>query len=194
MTKMQMTMILTTRIMRSLYTIFIPIAFLISSTGCSENTEIENTARAVFYRTFKDTDTTYIVGDEIVGEATFSQKEGEVVFMHLELRNLSPNSIHAVHIHKGTCDAPSVHWNGQEQGKQCFVESLGKRWAKPFLGDIGNVSVAYDGSGVFNMETDLWSLGTGNANDIKGLVIFVHETFQDFDKECFDGHDHTHRA
>lgn len=160
--------------------------------GCSENAESDKTAQAILYRLFQKTDTTYILGEETVGQATFLESEGMVV-VRVDLKNLPPNTIHAVHIHNGTCGVPSGHWNAQQEEKQCFTKSLGKHWSKPFIGDIGNVSVSYEGTGYLEMKTDLWTIGSGQPNDVTGLVIFVHETLQDFTKECFEDHNHTHQ-
>jgi superoxide dismutase, Cu-Zn family len=85
----------------------------------------------------------------------------------------------AVHIHEhGDCgnegnDAHG-HWNPTKS-------SHGKWGQGQFhLGDIGNVQLDAQGKGSLELETTLWSVGTGATNDVAGKAIMVHEKADDF--------------
>lgn len=154
------------------------------------------TARADFYAMLSDIDTTFSVDQQIYfGSATFIQ-EDSFVTLTIDLEHFSPNSIHAVHLHEGTCPQPGAHWNqGREMTDRfCNTRSLGLPWAKPMAGDVGNVSVGYDGTGSLTIKTDLWRLNSSDSLDIAGKVIVVHENFEDFASECnpLHGHNHPH--
>jgi Cu-Zn family superoxide dismutase len=122
---------------------------------------------------------------QLSGMATFTV-EGEQIAMRLDLEHAPPGR-HAAHIHEfGDCSAPDGssaggHWNpmGVDHGK----------WAvEPFhLGDLGNVTIGADGSGAFLLTTDLWSIGTGESNDIVGKAIIVHAGVDDFSTQPTGG-------
>ncbi len=124
-------------------------------------------------------------GSTLNGTAGFSSAGGEVT-LTLEVEN-APAGLHAVHLHEiGDCSADDAksaggHWNpsGVDHGK----------WgADPFhLGDIGNLVVADDGYGSLILTTDLWSIGTGEANDILGRAIIIHEKPDDFSTQPTGG-------
>lgn len=154
------------------------------------------TATTTFYGLLQDTDSTYILDESSTyGKATFIQKDSTVE-LYIQLENFPPNSIHSVHIHIGSCEYPMMHWNqGQDMSTYfCNERSLGIPWAKPMAGDVGNVSVGYDGSGIFLLQTDFWRLGSQNQLDILSRSIVVHETSDDFTLECdpLHGHNHPH--
>ena len=117
-------------------------------------------------------------GSQVTGIAVFEQ-HGEQITLTVEIENASPG-LHAVHIHeKGDCSAPDGssaggHWNptGVAHGK----------WGEGefHLGDIGNISVGEDGTGILELTTDLWEIGTGSAIDILGKGIIVHADEDDF--------------
>lgn len=138
-------------------------------------------------------DDTYIVSTESRGKVSLSM-EDSVVTMTIALTNFPPNSVHAVHIHEGTCEDPAKHWNVgvPHTEKFCNTRSLGLPWAKPMGGDVGNVSVGYDGSGSLTIKTDLWRIGSGNSLDVLGKSVIIHEKYQDFTEECDPFHDHVH--
>jgi Cu-Zn family superoxide dismutase len=119
------------------------------------------------------------LGDgEVNGMAIFSD-DGSEISLQLDLYKAPAGSL-AAHIHEfGDCSAPDGssaggHWNpeGMDHGK----------WGDaPFhLGDLGNIEVDESGFGSITMTTDRWSLGTGEANDIAGHAIIVHEAADDF--------------
>jgi Cu-Zn family superoxide dismutase len=117
-------------------------------------------------------------GSQVSGDAVFERKGSEIT-LSITIRGASPGT-HAAHIHeKGDCSAPDGssaggHWNPT-------VEDHG-RWAHdPFhLGDLGNIEVGADGKGSLSLTTDLWALGTGEANDVVGKSVIIHAAADDF--------------
>lgn len=178
------------------YSRILALVVLCAVMACSEDdlkiTPVE--ALAVINNLYSDTDSTYLVGSQPYGRIAFIQDEDSVVTIEVYLENFLPNTIHSLHIHKGSCEQPGAHWNqGFDMTTSfCSALSLNTPWAKPMAGDIGNVSVGYDGSGYFSIKTDLWSLNSDNEKNITGLAVIIHETFDDFNAECNANHDHNH--
>lgn len=113
------------------------------------------------------------------GSISFVQGINEVE-MKLELNFPSKaGQTVAVHIHEhGDCgnqgnDAHG-HWNP--------TKSNHGKWGQGqfHLGDIGNVQLDANGKGSLELETSLWSVGTGASNDVAGKAIMVHEKADDF--------------
>ncbi len=117
-------------------------------------------------------------GSEMSGMAIFAETDGNVT-VTLEIEKAPPGT-HAAHLHEfGDCssdDGKSAggHWNPT-------TDDHGKWGEEHFhLGDLGNIEVGEDGYGALTMSTDMWSLGTGDDNDIVGLGIIVHASADDF--------------
>lgn len=140
-------------------------------------------------------DSTYTISEEAFGTADFIQ-EDSIISLTINLENFPPNTIHAVHIHNGSCEQPFGYWNMGFTMMEMFCNkrSLGIPWAKPTAGDVGNVSVGYQGSGSLVIKTDLWRIGSGDSRDVTGKVLVIHKNYEDFTAECdpSHGHDHTH--
>ncbi len=174
----------------------ISIALCAALLGCKED-EIEDRtiqAEAILTSVHSITDSTYVVGDQPYGQVQLLQNEDSIVVIEIFLENFNPNTLHSVHIHAGSCEQPGMHWNqGYDMMTSfCTTTSMGIPWTKPRAGDVGNVSVGYDGSGYFSIQTDLWKLGSLDYQDILGLSIVVHETHDDFVGECDPNHTHDH--
>jgi len=133
----------------------------------------------------------YNVSDARIGTATFGQSQDRVQLTIL-LEGMTPNTEKAVHIHNGSLEAPGRHWNQGYLYAACDSISLGRRWDKPFLGDVGNVAIDSEGNGEFTLTTDLWRINSGDNNDILNKVIIIHEEPQDFSNECTPYHIHDH--
>ncbi|MEQ8473354.1 MAG: superoxide dismutase family protein [Marinoscillum sp.] len=168
---------------------------LISISSCKDPIEEDNTIRAIvnLNSIHQETDNTYQVGVNPHGQILISQKDSVVTF-EIQLENFAANTLHAVHLHIGSCAEPGMHWN---QGKDmttkfCNERSLGIPWGKPKAGDVGNVSVGYDGTGSYTIKTDLWRLNSLDDRDIIGKAVVIHGTFDDFTTECDPSHDHNH--
>jgi Cu-Zn family superoxide dismutase len=115
---------------------------------------------------------------QVSGTATFRGTDGQVS-LQIEIHNAAPGE-HAFHIHEiGDCssdDGKSAggHWNptAHDHGQ----------WSKdPYhLGDVGNIVVGEDGSGTLHMVSEVWSIGSGEANDILGHAVILHAGVDDF--------------
>lgn len=165
-------------------------------TGCNEEEPTREapappTAEVALTGMLLNNDGSYAVGTAPYGSATFVQEDSFVVAT-IRLENFLPNTVHAIHLHAGSCENPGMHWNmGKDMTTTfCNEKSLGIPWAKPMAGDVGNASVGYDGSGTLVIKTDLWEIGTATDRDITGTVLVIHEAYEDFTKEC----DPTHGA
>lgn len=128
----------------------------------------------------------------LIGNAAIEYQDS-VITMTVNVSNMEPNTSHAMHLHMGSLDQPGHHWNqGTTIFRFCNARSLGKVWAKPFAGDVGNIDIDEDGNGTFTMETDLWAIGTNDNKDISGTVLYIHHMSEDFIAECDPNHDHDH--
>ncbi len=114
----------------------------------------------------------------VTGTASFTVT-GDQVILTLSIENATPGE-HAFHLHEvGDCSAPDGtsaggHWNPTEHDH-------GQWGGEAFhLGDVGNLDVGEDGTATLTVETDLWSVGTGDDNDVVGRAVIVHEGVDDF--------------
>jgi Cu-Zn family superoxide dismutase len=171
---------------------------LLSLFSCQKNNtdEIEIVASATLEMVMLNEDLSYQVTDTEIGIIRFKQKE-DVVSIDLEVTNFPEGQLsyyHAIHIHNGTCESPLSHWNlGQDLDYNfCNVLSMDEVWAKPKAGDLGNVFINEAGMGDFSLQTDLYTVGSNDASDIVGKIIYIHEVAENFSQECFEGHNHNH--
>ena len=96
------------------------------------------------------------------GLVTLDERDDQKLYS-ITLAGVEPPGTHALHIHEiPDCSAP----DGM---------STGSHWNPPptMLGELGTVEIADDGTGVF-MKTDLWSIGTGETNDVVDHSIIIH--------------------
>ncbi len=115
----------------------------------------------------------------VKGKAEFTAAADGKITVKVTLENAEAGT-HAVHIHEhGECGADGKgaggHWNPTEQPHGQWGAEAGFH-----LGDIGNVEVGEDGTGSTELTTDLWSIGTGEENDIVGKSIIVHAKPDDY--------------
>jgi Cu-Zn family superoxide dismutase len=114
----------------------------------------------------------------VTGTASFTVT-GEQVILTLSIENATPGE-HAFHLHEvGDCSAADGtsaggHWNPADHdhgqwGGQAF-----------HLGDVGNLEVGADGTATLTVATNLWSVGTGDDNDVVGRAVIVHAGADDF--------------
>ena len=136
---------------------------------------------------------TYEAGTKTIGSANFEYQDG-VTTLTINLQGLTPNESKAVHLHLGTVEVPSRHWNAGEFYAFCNERSLGEPWLKLFAGDVGNVELDENGNGTLTIKTDLWSINTGQPNDVINTTVVVHQNGMNFELECDPNHldDHTH--
>lgn len=117
-------------------------------------------------------------GSAVTGTATFVEENG-MVTLTVKLAGAMPGD-RAVHIHMmGDCGMDGMaamgHWNPD-------LKMHGKWGMGEFhLGDIGNVTVAADGTGMLTLSTNLWTVGDGSGmNDVVGHAFMVHADADDF--------------
>lgn len=177
------------------YLLFFPAWSLLTACGGDEPSANETSHGQVqLTGLLIENDTTYSFGNLAHGTAEFIQEDC-VVTLTINLFNFSPNTVHAVHIHEGACEQPGLHWNmgfDRMTHRFCNERSIGIPWAKPMAGDVGNVSVGYDGTGSFTLRTDLWRIGSGDHRDLRGKLLIIHESYEDFTAECDPSHGHNH--
>ena len=179
--------------MKKLFILPLLLVFSCSSEDQNELQEPEIIAEAEIFALTQVADREYEVQNKSVGKASFFQT-GNVVTIEISLSEMTPNTQKAVHIHDGSVQLPGRHWNSGKFVAACNERSLGQVWARPFIGDVGNVPIDGNGNGFFSLQTDLWAINSGDNKDILEKVIIVHENPQDFIEECdpFHTHDHEH--
>ena len=120
-------------------------------------------------------------GSGLTGKATFAEVDG-TVHVRIEIQNASPG-LHASHLHIGTCADVGPHWHpmGIPAGTVGVPVAEATLDTPPIgIGEIGNISVGGDGTGVLEFSTSLWSLGSDLNTDILGKLILIHETGDTF--------------
>jgi superoxide dismutase, Cu-Zn family len=106
------------------------------------------------------------------GDAKFTQTT-EGVKLVLHVTGASPGE-HGAHLHeKGDCSDPEAknaggHWNpaGHKHGSPPPEAS--------HLGDLGNISVAADGTGHLVISSMAWKVGNGSPEDVIGKAVVIH--------------------
>lgn len=170
----------------------ISLAFLVSCSSDEEETPagpITHAAADINSVTSEDGEN--FTKGELTGNVSLQYQDG-ITTMVVSVFNMEANSSHAMHLHMGSLEIPGRHWNQNVLTAFCNVESMGRIWAKPFAGDVGNLDIDADGNGSFTIQTDLWTLGLGEDSDIDDTVLFIHQTSEDFINECDPNHGHNH--
>jgi len=121
-----------------------------------------------------------------MGTAVF-EKMGAKIRLTVDVTSVTPPSVlHGFHIHANPSCADSMpadaapvpgggagsHWNPATHMHGVAVDG-------GHLGDIGNIMVDAAGAGHLVFETDLWSLGTGEPNDILNHAVVLHAATDD---------------
>ena len=115
-------------------------------------------------------------GSKLTGTAEFTVHGGQMMIT-VSVKGAAPG-VHAVHIHeKGDCSAPDAtsaggHFNptGHQHGAPDAKEH--------HAGDLGNMTVAADGSGSIMVHTG--DLALDGANSVIGHAIIIHEKSDDY--------------
>lgn len=112
----------------------------------------------------------------LAGTAVFSGETGSVS-VKVDLTGAPPGE-HGLHIHMtGDCSDDAAmnaggHWNPGEK-------MHGAPGATSHLGDIGNITVAADGTASLTATNPLWEIGTDTPNDVTNKAVIVHEKADD---------------
>ena len=129
-------------------------------------------------------------GSDLTGKATFAEMDG-TVHVRIEIQNAVPG-LHAAHLHTGTCADVGPHWH--PMGIPAGTVGVPVAEATPDMppigvGEIGNIPVGEDGTGVLEFTTPLWSLGGDPSTDILGKLVLIHET-----GDTFQTNPHVHQT
>ena len=117
----------------------------------------------------------------IIGTATFTEVEGGVHIV-IEIQNAT-SGLHAMHLHTGSCTDIGPHWHpmGVPAGIPGIPVIQATLDTPPIgIGEIGNISVSEDGTGILEFTTPFWSLDGDPNTDILGKLIMIHETGDTF--------------
>lgn len=117
----------------------------------------------------------------IIGTATFKEVDGGVHVV-IEIQNAT-SGLHAMHLHTGSCTDIGPHWHpmGIPAGTPGISVVQATLDTPPIgIGEIGNISVGEDGTGILEFTTPFWSLGGDPNTDILGKLIMIHETGDTF--------------
>ena len=123
-----------------------------------------------------------IDGSGLTGTATFTEMDGEVHAV-IEVQNATPG-LHAIHLHIGSsCDDIGPHWHPMDvpvgtSGIPVVQATLN---TPPIgVGEVGNITVDADGTGILEFKTPFWSLDGDPSTDILSKLIMIHETGDTF--------------
>ena len=96
---------------------------------------------------------------------------------------MHPQVYNAAHLHIGSCTNVGPHWHpiGVPAGTVGVPVAEATPEMPPIgVGEIGNIPVNEDGTGVLEFTTPLWSLGGDLSTDILGKLLLIHETGDTF--------------
>lgn len=162
---------------RKHYVLFILLAFFISDVfiGCewipTEVITTEHTDK-IAVATISAID-----GSNLTGTASFTEVDGGV-HVRIEIQNASPG-LHAAHLHLGSCDDVGPHWHPMSipAGESGVPVVEATPDSHPIgIGEIGNIPVDENGTGILEFTTPFWSVGGEPSTDILGKLILIHET------------------
>jgi superoxide dismutase, Cu-Zn family len=117
-------------------------------------------------------------GRTVTGTATFTVLEAGGASISVEVAD-APEGMHGFHIHETPdCGMDGMnagdHWNpdGEDHGMPGQDPS--------HLGDLGNFTVAADGTGTLTAANPTWTIGDGATTDVVGHAVIVHADPDDF--------------
>jgi superoxide dismutase, Cu-Zn family len=115
-----------------------------------------------------------------VGTATLREEAGGVV-IELQIKGLNPG-LHAVHVHEvGKCESPAFTSAGGHFNPAHKKHGL-KNADGPHAGDLPNMFVAKNGSGRYQVLTDMITLKAGELSvfDSDGSALVIHAGVDDY--------------
>lgn len=127
----------------------------------------------------------------LTGTATFTETDSGVHVV-IEIQNAVPG-LHATHLHIGSsCDDVGPHWHpmGVLAGTVSVPVAEATLDTPPIgAGEIGNIPVGENGTGVLEFTTPFWSVGGDSSTNILGKLILIHET-----GDTFQTNPHVHQT
>ena len=117
-------------------------------------------------------------GSQVKGTATFTERSTGGVHVVVRVDNAPPGT-HGLHIHeKGDCSDPEAKSAGGHFNPGGMPHA-GPMDAKRHAGDLGNIEVKSDGTGVLDITSDLLTVRPG-PNSVVGRAVVFHEKADDF--------------
>ena len=115
-------------------------------------------------------------GNFVIGSARFTLSDG-VVSVLVELGN-APEGTHGFHIHQNpACGNNGMdaggHWDGADAAGDPMTHGLPDAVTNHY-GDIGNITIAADGTGTLTATREQWTLGDGAASDVINHSVIFH--------------------
>jgi len=120
-----------------------------------------------------------VSGQAVAGTANFTEDDDGRVRLVVTI-TAAPPGTHGIHIH----DVPSCGNQGMDAGPHWDPEdtSPGKHHLPPdrgHLGDLGNITIAADGTGTLAFSNPAWTLGDGAPTDVVPHAIILHQLRDD---------------
>ena len=139
--------------------------------------------------------------ENTIGAALFTEEDGEVT-IHVEVEGLEPGD-HGIHIHEiGICDpdadpqystagghynpTDATHGPGPQSDATPEAATPAGDGAESHAGDLGNITIAEDGTGTLEVTTDRFSLDSQAETtlaDEDGSALVIHENPDDLETD-----------
>lgn len=136
--------------------------------GCGDDSGGGATASATFAGTN---------GQTVAGTAKFTEA-GAMVTMTATF-TAGPAGVHGLHIH----NVPMCGNEGMDAGPHWDdVDTSAAGHGLPgvgHLGDMGNITIAADGTGTFSFSHPEWTLGDGGVKDVVARGMIFHQNMDD---------------
>jgi Cu-Zn family superoxide dismutase len=148
------------------------VAVLLAACGTETPSEPEPTASVMIRPT---------AGQAVTGIGTFTSTAGSIS-VAIAIEN-APAGIHGMHIHQvPDCGmdgmAAGGHWDGTDTAGDPLDHGL-PDGASHHVGDLGNLTIAADGTGTLTHANAEWTLGDGSPTDVVGHAIIFHALTDD---------------
>ncbi|MCG9126893.1 superoxide dismutase family protein [Candidatus Poribacteria bacterium] len=137
---------------------------------------------------------TALDGSSLTGTANFIEIR-DMLQVAIEIHNATPG-LHAAHLHIGKdCSDVGPHWHPMDISAGTAGISVADATLDipPIgVGEIGNIYVNKNGSGVLEFTTPFWTIGGDPSTNILDKLILIHETGDTFQINPHNGNTGTH--
>lgn len=118
------------------------------------------------------------MGNTATGTVTFTPT-GTDIKLTVTIANAPPSTEHGFHLHVNPACGPDGteaggHWDPTAMMHGKWTDSV------HHLGDIGNIMTDASGNGSTELVTNVWTIGTGAANDVVNHSAILHANPDDF--------------